>query len=371
MSRGDLAAPPAEVATQWTPSTESPRLASVGPQDRQVLAPCGRIDTGLMQVAQKLAEHQASSQELLDSERVSFEMRAAGVPYVWPRAWAIVGEATPEEAAHGLETWLRSFDDGGERRCGLGRATSPLGDVLAVVALDAIADLEPVPRQARLGQWVEIRARLLIPATEVEVVVLGPRGAPHGVPSSFDGSWVRARVPVDAPGPWLLQVLPTLETGPRPAAEALVFVDTTPPAEFRATAVPGEEVARLGPDPPAGLLAMLNAARASERLAPLRRHPELDVAAQVHATAMQRAGVVAHDAGAGGPTERLQALGLAPSIAGENVARASDLVRAHRALWASPSHRSNMLHSRFTDVGVGVAVSEDGSLWVCEVFASF
>jgi hypothetical protein len=47
-------------------------------------------------------------------------------------------------------------------------------------------------------------------------------------------------------------------------------------------------------------------------------------------------------------------------------------VRAHRALWASPSHRSNLLDARFTAIGVGVARDEqDGSSWICETFADF
>jgi uncharacterized protein YkwD len=42
----------------------------------------------------------------------------------------------------------------------------------------------------------------------------------------------------------------------------------------------------------------------------------------------------------------------------------------HRALWASPSHRLNLLDSRFTRWGLGVAKDTDGGLWVCELFTS-
>jgi uncharacterized protein YkwD len=57
-------------------------------------------------------------------------------------------------------------------------------------------------------------------------------------------------------------------------------------------------------------------------------------------------------------------------LAGENVAHATDPVRAHRALWASPSHRTNLLHRGFSRWGLGVMRDEDGSLWICEIFAS-
>jgi uncharacterized protein YkwD len=66
----------------------------------------------------------------------------------------------------------------------------------------------------------------------------------------------------------------------------------------------------------------------------------------------------------------LSRAGLVPRLAGENVVRAADPKRAHRALWASPSHRTNLLHRGFTRWGLGVIVDEAGTLWICELFAS-
>jgi uncharacterized protein YkwD len=168
----------------------------------------------------------------------------------------------------------------------------------------------------------------------------------------------------------LIQVLPTLESGPRPAAEALVFVDEEPSDTYQTAQVPGEQAAHAGLSPSAALLSMLNTARASERLAALRPNAELQRVAEQHARAMLDAGRVAHNLGDGDPAQRVAARGLMLSITGENVARAESVVRAHRALWGSPSHRGNMLLQRFTEVGIGVADS-DGVVWVCEVFGAF
>ena len=56
-------------------------------------------------------------------------------------------------------------------------------------------------------------------------------------------------------------------------------------------------------------------------------------------------------------------------LLGENVAKAKSDKAAHRALYASPSHRSNMLESRFTKVGIAVAVdAKTGELWVAQMF---
>src|SRR5262249_45508898 len=111
--------------------------------------------------------------------------------------------------------------------------------------------------------------------------------------------------------------------------------------------------------------------RQSEQSPQLLQDPTLDAIAQKHAEAMLRQKRIAHDVGDGDPRSRVESSGLDILATGENVAHALNLVRAHRALWASPSHRENLLEPRFDRVGIGIAVDPDGSLWVCEVFADF
>jgi uncharacterized protein YkwD len=83
---------------------------------------------------------------------------------------------------------------------------------------------------------------------------------------------------------------------------------------------------------------------------------------------MRRAHKTAHDAGDGDLNQRLANAGL-ELRAGENVAHAGSAALAHRALWASPSHRENLLLPDFALVGIGVATDVDGTMWVCELFA--
>jgi uncharacterized protein YkwD len=52
------------------------------------------------------------------------------------------------------------------------------------------------------------------------------------------------------------------------------------------------------------------------------------------------------------------------------VAHARSIARAHRVLWASPSHRGNLLDPSFSKFGIGVARDSDGSVWVCELFSN-
>jgi uncharacterized protein YkwD len=364
---------PVAPTSHWASQTLSPQAAAPATGlAAQLAGLCARADAGLNRVAARLAENQVSGGGMLDTEQVTHELRAAGVPQVWPRAWAMVGKPTPSQASEGLSNWLHSFSEGGERRCGIGMAKLDDGrDVISVIALDAMADLAPIPVRARLGQWISVKATLLEPAVEAEVVVLGPRGAPRTIPTTLHGAEIRATFAVDHQGAWKVQVLPTFPSGPRPVLEAMVYVDQAPPETFQALPVPGEDGANPADEPAVQLYAMLNRARELEGLPKLQRLEALEVAASIHAKAMMESQTLAHDVGVGNPAVRLQALGLSPSLAGENVARAVSVARSHRALWESPSHRSNLLHPGFTHVGIGVARDPDGSYWVCEVFAAF
>jgi uncharacterized protein YkwD len=151
--------------------------------------------------------------------------------------------------------------------------------------------------------------------------------------------------------------------------ETIVHVDEPPPETFHSWAAPGEEAADLTSDDATAMELMVNSARQSERLGKLRRDEQLDRVAVAHAEAMMKARRVGHDVGYGDPRSRVEAAGIHFSATGENVVHAANLRRAHRALWASPSHRGNLLQSRFDSIGVGIANDSDGTIWVCEVFA--
>jgi uncharacterized protein YkwD len=219
-----------------------------------------------------------------------------------------------------------------------------------------------------VGQWLDVTARMRVPTQDAKVVVLGPSGAPRALPTSLDTGTVRARFAPNSPGTWLVQVVAHVASGPRPVAEALVHADIEPPTAFHAKPAPGEAAAAAGSDSEDALLRMVNAARKGEGLRPLRRDPSLDQAARAQAEAMRDRRTLGHDVGRGSVGERLAELGLTPRAFGENVARAATVERAHRAIWASPSHRSNLLEARYDSVGVATALGP-GGLWVCEVFA--
>jgi uncharacterized protein YkwD len=364
----------------WAAWTASPVALArpLGPLEQAALDRCGEGDEGLRDAAARIAGARARGLAMPELDGIAFAQRASGEPHPWARAWAATAQGLAIGAvAPRLDAWLAAADGAVSRvrlrRCGVAAVEGAGGArTLVVVAVDALADLHPLPTRARTGQWLSVEAPLRVPARGGSVVVLGPIGAPRAVPTSYDGATLRARFALDAPGEFSVQVIAALPSGPRPVLEASVFADVEPPAAPADVPAPGEEAAS-GELPDAGsregadaLQQMLSAARLSAGLAPLDRDRRLDAVALAHATAMAARRDLAHDAGDGDPLERLRAAGYAGPAVGENVAHAASLSRAHRATWASPSHRANLLRRELTRVGVGVARDADGSVWLAE-----
>jgi uncharacterized protein YkwD len=106
------------------------------------------------------------------------------------------------------------------------------------------------------------------------------------------------------------------------------------------------------------ILARMNAARAAHGLRPLRRNPELAVAARHHSLEMARAGYFAHASANGGSfavrvREWYRVVGRRWAV-GENLLWSTPTIGGLQAvdLWlASPGHRANVLGRSWKDVG--------------------
>jgi uncharacterized protein YkwD len=364
---------PAE-ALHWQKATASPQPAGAdepsGSFAMELARDCGRPEAALGRVARTMAERQTAGLAPFDAVELRIALRAEGAPYVWPRAWSLeTAELEAGDARSRMRRWLGAFEEDGERRCGAAvRHTDHGTDVVVLVVVGALADLAPLPTRVRASEWIDVDATLMSSATDAKVVVLGPTGAPRTLMTSFTGDRVRARFNADEIGEWTVQVLATTPRGPRPVLEAMTFAGHDPPARYEHPVAPGEAAAAGSPDAAVALERMVRAARARSGLGALTRDEALDRVARHHAEAMRSAQRVGHDVGFGDPWTRLERVGVAATDAGENVAHARDVVFAHRTLWASPSHRGNLLNGRFDAIGIGVVHDDDGSVWVCELF---
>jgi hypothetical protein len=359
------AAPP----LRWTESIGSPRplAASAKTREGDLASVCPDGDVALRTVAAQLAAHSVPAD---DAEAVAYALRAAGDPHVWPKAFLLEGKSIDiADAKSRLQSWLGTFRQPARLRCGIVSERRGDQEVVAAVAVDAQADLASVPVRARPSSWVDVDAKVLVPASGAKVIVLGPTGATRTLLTSFSEGRVKARANVDREGTWLFQVLLDGVNGPRPVLEAYVFAGVDPPSEKPQHPAPGEE-AGSGGDGATALARMMMLARRSESLPGLVRDPALDRVARGHADRMMRARRLGHDVGDGDPRERLDRAGISLAQVGENVAHAANVTLAHRALWSSPSHRDNLLQPRFDRVGIGVSTDPDGSIWVTQLFAT-
>jgi uncharacterized protein YkwD len=333
---------------------------------------CAPGDAALTNMAQQILGSRRSESHGTDAEAIAFAQRAAGEPHPWPKVWvASARTLAPNGTLQKFDAWLTELGQSRLRRCGVAGGRAPDGDeVIVVVAVDALADLAPLPMRARTGQWLSVAARLRVHAQGGRVIALGPSGTPRPLPTSFDGRTLRAWFAPDGPGEFTVQVIAEVASGPRPVLETHVSADVEPPVVATPNPAPGEGEARDGQDEETALATMLTRARVWAGLAPFERDARLDAVAREHAVRIARARRLAHDAGDGDPAERLRAAGLETHDVGENLATAKSALMAHRATWASPSHRENILRPEFERVGLAIAHDSHGDLWLVEIFTS-
>jgi len=360
-------------------SREAALLSTAAPQPARAADPaldgllkrCGAGDRALHRAASKLLAPKLLRQPL-DHASLTFAIRTSGGPYVRPRGLRLQRAASGDPNAFDapVREWLSTLAESPDRRCGIASSTqSESGYWLSVVAADALADLEPLPTRVERGEQLHFLAHLLVPGTQASLVVLGPDGPPRALEASLVGDRVEANFFLDRAGLHQIQLMVDDAGGPAAAVEAWVGVGQALPSSLDASAAPGEHVHVDPSAPEQALLEMLNAARASEKLAPLEADPLLAQLAREHARAMRQSERLEHDLGDGNPRWRLEAGGVRALAAGENLARAPTLTRAHRAIWTSPSHRANLLNPHFDGVGIGVERSASGEWWVCELLA--
>jgi uncharacterized protein YkwD len=110
-----------------------------------------------------------------------------------------------------------------------------------------------------------------------------------------------------------------------------------------------------------------NALRTSQGVSRVRENETLTRKAEAWAQHMASTGRLEHSSISSGLGD------LSWSALGENVAMHSPtsdtLLTIFNMLAASSGHRANMVNSRFTHMGVGVARDAAGRIWVAEVFA--
>lgn len=331
---------------------------------------CRDQPRSLDRIAKALAEARATGQKTT-RERIRNLQRRFGDVHPPARAWvALTESAADQKTARAARRWLVNPEPEWPRACGGWQVALPDGrHAIAVIAAEALATVEPIPRRVRPGQWLRVSAELRVRATSARVLTLDPSGQVRTAPSSFDGARVRSNLQLFRPGHNEIQIVCDTTGGPRPVLDARVLVegsaDSGRPAATRPTTA-------REPKPIAtedALIGRINHLRRASGATTLLRDRELGALAGRHARRMARARRVAHDVGQGTADVRAAAVGIESRFIGENVARGNELTDTARGLETSASHRANLLDARFRRIGVGSARDADGRIYVCEIFA--
>jgi len=105
----------------------------------------------------------------------------------------------------------------------------------------------------------------------------------------------------------------------------------------------------------------INHERSSRGLRTLSVRSDLVSAARKHSVAMANKGEIWHD-----PHTPYTVSGW--TTYGENVGMGPDVDSLHTAFMNSKEHRDNILYPSFNQIGVGVVIGSDGTMYVTEIF---
>ena len=114
---------------------------------------------------------------------------------------------------------------------------------------------------------------------------------------------------------------------------------------------------------------LLNSDRSRYNLPALTVDPQLSSIARIKSQDMLTNGYFAHTSPTyGNVRDMLTHFGYPYTAAGENIARYATLDKAQAALMSSPGHRRNILSTAYEKVGIGVALSARGYVYLTQIF---
>ena len=139
--------------------------------------------------------------------------------------------------------------------------------------------------------------------------------------------------------------------------------------ENPATEIYATSAFKLRPDLEYEMLILLNKERKKRGLQPLTADEPMRKVARAHAQDMLRRGYFSHVTPDGkDPFYRIKKAGIKYKHAGENLAYASTLAKAHNGLMHSKLHKEAILNPQFKRVGIGIADGGKNGLMIAQEF---
>ncbi|HHW67185.1 MAG: hypothetical protein PWP07_1684 [Epulopiscium sp.] len=118
------------------------------------------------------------------------------------------------------------------------------------------------------------------------------------------------------------------------------------------------------------VIRLVNAERAKQGLPALKANWELSRVARMKSQDMINKNYFSHQSPTyGSPFNMMENFGIKFSSAGENIAKGQQSASAVMNAWMnSPGHRSNILSASYTEIGVGLAKSKNGTKYWTQMF---
>lgn len=117
-------------------------------------------------------------------------------------------------------------------------------------------------------------------------------------------------------------------------------------------------------------MSLVNKERAAKGLSSLKSDSQLNKVAQLKAEDMAKKGYFSHNSPTyGSAFDMLKSHGIKYRTAGENIAKGQKTAQTVMNGWMnSTGHRANILNSSYSKLGVGYAVSANGTPYWVQIF---
>ncbi len=270
------------------------------------------------------------------------------------------------------------LDGDGPLIVGIGEVFAPGAAIqrhIGVVATRLPVALRPCPRRVDLGQPLRIHGRLLVAATDLELIAVDQTGA--DVPNRVERRGDELTLEIDAPARPAtidMQLVGVLPRGPGKLVQLRIEV-ARPLPDRQVFVLPGDESGLRDARHAAALAwRLLNDDRRGAGLPALAFDARLVEVADAHSRDMRDGGFFGHRSPTTGlHADRLARAGYGSAASAENLALNVSIAEAERGLMASLGHRRNLLGRGFTHGAVGVVGEErEGGgrrWWVTQLFA--
>lgn len=116
---------------------------------------------------------------------------------------------------------------------------------------------------------------------------------------------------------------------------------------------------------------LVNAERKKENLPPLTANLKLAKAARSHSAQMAKLEKMEHELEGKTAKDRVEAVGYLYKRIGENIAAGQKTPEAVMDAWMnSEHHKENIMRKEFTEIGIGIALGQDGKRYWTQVFGT-